>query len=92
MGPIFYFNYVVGTYLLGQEPNENLHFELNWDWMMNMLGDLWQPLYLGSVVVGISLGVLFFILTRLLWRQQVVKHWKLRQEQRKHKLNKKLTK
>jgi len=85
MGPIFYFNYVIGTYLLGQEAAENLHFELSWDWMMNMLGDLWQPLYLGSIVVGTILGITFFILTRLLWRQQVVKHWKLRQEQRKAK-------
>ena len=85
MGPIFYFNYVIGTYLLGQQPDENLHFELSWDWMMNMLGDLWQPLYLGSAVVGITLGIVSFLIIRLLWRQQVIKNWKLRKENRKKK-------
>ncbi|HIE40152.1 MAG TPA: DUF2062 domain-containing protein [Thiomicrorhabdus sp.] len=85
MGPIFYFNYVIGTYLLGQQPDENLHFELSWDWMMNTLGDLWQPLYLGSVIVGITLGIVSFLVIRLLWRQQVVNNWKLRKEKRKKK-------
>ena len=53
--------------------------------MMNMLGDLWQPLYLGSAVVGITLGIVSFLIIRLLWRQQVIKNWKLRKENRKKK-------
>ena len=83
MGPIFYFNYLIGTFLLGQKADETLYFELSWDWMVNVLGDLWLPLYLGSVVVGLTLGTLSFIIIRILWRQQVAKHWRLRQIKRK---------
>ena len=83
MGPIFYFNYVVGTYILGQEAAEDLHFEMSWDWIVNVLGDLWQPLYLGSVVVGVVLAILGFFTIHLLWRQKVIKNWNLRNERRK---------
>ncbi|VAW44598.1 putative membrane protein [hydrothermal vent metagenome] len=82
MGPIFYFNYIIGTYILGQEPDDNIDFEVSWNWMMNVLGDLWQPLYLGSVIVGLTLGTLSFIIILLLWRQHVVNSWKIRKKQR----------
>ena len=78
MGPIFYFNYVVGTFILGQEAHETLSFELSWDWMMNVLGDLWLPLYLGSTVVGLTLGFLSYFALQLLWRHHVIKNWKSR--------------
>lgn len=78
MGPIFYFNYVVGTKILGQEADETLSFELSWDWMMNVLGDLWLPLYLGSTVVGLLLGFLSYFALQLLWRHHVIKSWKSR--------------
>jgi len=78
MGPIFYFNYVIGTLILGQEANESLSFELSWDWMINVLGDLWLPLYLGSTVVGLLLGFLSYFALQLLWRHYVVKNWKSR--------------
>ena len=89
MGPIFYFNYVVGTYILGQEASEDLHFELSWDWIINVLGDVWQPLYLGSILVGIILGISSFFVIHVLWRLHVIKHWKLRKERRKLKRMKK---
>lgn len=78
MGPIFYFNYVVGTYILGQEATEELSFELSWHWMVHVLGDLWMPLYLGSVVVGLVLGLISYLILKLLWRHHVVKNWKAR--------------
>ena len=78
MGPIFYFNYVIGTLILGQEANETLSFELSWDWMINVLGDLWLPLYLGSTVVGLVLGFVSYFALQLLWRHHVIKNWKSR--------------
>jgi len=82
MAPIFYFNYVVGTLILGQEANEELSFELSWDWIINVLGDLWIPLYLGSVAVGLTLGLLSFIIIKILWRHHVIKHWSIRKLKR----------
>lgn len=78
MPPIFYFNYVVGTVILGQETAEEWHFELNWEWMLHTLGDLWLPLYLGSAVVGLVLGVMGYVVVNLLWRHHAIKAWKER--------------
>jgi hypothetical protein len=85
MGPIFYFNYVVGTYILGQDASEDLTFELSWHWIINVLGDLWQPLYLGSVVIGLSLGAIAYFVIHVLWRRHVIKHWQERSEIRKNR-------
>ncbi len=78
MGPIFYFNYVVGTLILGQDANENLTFELSWDWIVNVLGELWVPLYLGSAIVGLVLGLISYIAVKVLWRHHVIKNWTTR--------------
>jgi len=93
--PIFYFNYLVGTYILGHETAEQLHFELTLDWITNTLGDLWMPLFLGSFVVGIVLGGLGYITINLIWRLQVIKSWKNRRHRKwskhfkkQHKLEK----
>lgn len=90
MGPIFYFNYVVGTLLLGYDKAASqMHFELTLEWMMNTLGDLWIPLYLGSVVMGIILGVTGYFVVNLLWRMQVLKNWKNRRSRKWQKKFKK---
>jgi hypothetical protein len=78
MAPIFYFNYRIGSYLLGLETKEKLHFELSWQWILHTLGDLWMPLFLGSGVVGLVLGVSAYFLINLLWRMHVIKSWKQR--------------
>lgn len=82
MAPIFYFNYVIGTLILGEEANENLSFELSWDWILNTLGDLWLPLYLGSIVVGLVLGAIAYFGLHLLWRNHVIKNWKARRQEK----------
>ena len=78
MAPIFYFNYVVGSLILGEQANEALQFELSWDWLLNTLGELWLPLYLGSVVVGIILSLAAYFAIRLFWRFHVYQNWKKR--------------
>jgi len=83
MGPIFYFNYVVGTYILGQKADQDLTFELSWHWIVHILGDLWMPLYLGSAVVGAALGIIIFFTIHIIWRRQVLNNWRNRCEKRK---------
>ncbi len=82
MPPLFYFNYLVGSYMLGQESQESLHFELTFDWMMTALGDLWMPLFLGSFTVAIVLGVISYFTINLIWRMQVIKHWQSRRRRK----------
>ena len=80
--PIFYFNYLVGSYILGYESTETFHFELTLNWITTTLGDLWMPLFLGSFVMGILLGGIGYMIINLLWRIQVVKSWKSRRHRK----------
>lgn len=84
MGPIFYFNYKIGTLILGHEAQELPKFELSWHWITETLGDLWQPLYLGSVLVGVLLGISGFFAIHLLWRLHVIDRWKQRRLKRQN--------
>lgn len=85
MPPIFYFNYLVGAWILGQESQSGWNFELSWDWILNTLGDLWLPLYLGSAVVGLILGLMAYFIVRILWRWHVVRSWQQRKVKDKGK-------
>lgn len=87
MAPIFYFNYEIGTWLLGMPAQAQLHFELSWQWITEVLGDLWLPLYLGSFVVGASLGLTAYLLTHLFWRHHVLNAWQKRMQRQKAKNN-----
>lgn len=89
MPPIFYFNYLVGAKLLGLETTEKWHFELSWEWMWNTLGDLWLPLFLGSTVVGLTVGMIGYFAVDLFWRMHVIRSW---QERRHRKWAKKFKK
>jgi len=80
MPPIFYFNYLVGTWILHTPAEPSLHFELSWHWMMTTLDHIWLPLYLGSAVVGIVLGVIFYFLIQCYWRWHVTSRWKQRHQ------------
>ncbi|CAN8140224.1 DUF2062 domain-containing protein [Thiomicrorhabdus sp. 6S2-11] len=83
MGPIFYFNYEIGSLILGQAVNPDLHFQLSWHWLTEVLGELWKPLYLGSTVVGLVLGSVSYIAIHILWRMHVIKRWQERCERKR---------
>ena len=75
--PMFYFCYVVGTVILGQEA-AHFQFELSFEWLMMELALIWQPFLLGCLVVGSIAALTSFLLIRLLWRLHIVSHIKER--------------
>jgi uncharacterized protein (DUF2062 family) len=83
MPPIFYFNYMVGSIFF---PGCSLHmdeFQMTPEWISHSLGEIWQPLILGSLIVGIVLAAIGYSGMRLFWRLHVIHHYKKR-----HKGNK----
>ena len=82
MAPIFYFNYRVGSYLLGFNPDASLSFEMSWHWLTHTLGDLWVPLFAGSFLVGSTLAITSYFSLHLFWRFNVVSRWKTRKNKR----------
>lgn len=81
MPPMFYFNYRVGAWLLDR-PERPFRFELTWDWLVRELGLLWQPLLLGSFVVGACIAALGYFSVRTVWRLHVARAWTRRSKLR----------
>lgn len=81
MPPIFYFNYLVGTWLLGR-PVTVTDFEASMAWLESVLSQAWQPLLAGSVVCGLVAGVVGYVGMRAFWRWHVLHHLRRRQASR----------
>ena len=84
MPPMFYFNYLVGTWILG-EPVQKVAFEMNMDSIAESILQIWQPLYLGSLLVGVVCALLGYCVMRGLWRLHIIQHIKRRKRRKKRR-------
>ena len=80
--PMFYASYRLGAWLLGVPSNVST-ISLSWDWLSGQIGAIWQPLILGSLVVGTTLGLIGFASVRLYWRWRVNREWSRRRSRNK---------
>ncbi len=80
--PIFYFCYLVGSWLLNTPPNE-FEFQLTFDWLRSEMGRFWQPLLLGCLVVASTTALAGFLFIRLIWRYHIIQHIKERKLRKK---------
>ncbi len=78
MPPIFYTTYLVGTWILGVPP-QPFELELSVDWLLNSIGHLWKPLFLGSFICASVSSGLGYAIMRGFWRWHVIRHLKRRQ-------------
>ncbi len=85
--PIFYPTYKLGTWILGI-PQKEFSIELTMDWFTNQLAEIWQPLFLGSLIAGVFFATLAFFTVKVIWRWHIIHHWKTRKEKRTQKLHK----
>lgn len=81
MPPIFYLAYAVGVFVLGQ-PSEAESFQLSWEWISERLIEVGVPLYIGSLIMGVSLSLSSYLLIQYLWRRQVRHKWHRRVRER----------
>lgn len=79
--PVFYFAYLVGTWLLGIEATVS-DFSLSFTWFEEVFHDIWEPLLLGSLICGTSLGAIGYGAMRMFWRWHVLNAWRRRQARR----------
>jgi uncharacterized protein len=87
MPPMFYSTYLVGTWILGEPPQSN-EFEMSIEWMASSLGEIWQPLYLGSLLCGVTASILGYVLMRGFWRWHIVSSLRKRRERWKRERHK----
>ena len=71
MPPVFYANYLVGSWLLNT-PSTHIKFEISMEWLAQSMHEIWEPLFFGSFVIGTFLAILSFVIVRLLWRLHII--------------------
>lgn len=79
--PLFYACYRLGAWMLNV-PISPHSSEGTIDWILTHFNQIWPPLLLGCLVVGVVLAVVSNVAVRLLWRWQVSHSWNRRQQNR----------
>jgi uncharacterized protein (DUF2062 family) len=67
MVPMYYFEYQLGSFLLGWEL-QPFAFEPSLDWLTHTFVNIWQPMLLGSVLLGTTAAILGYVTLDILWR------------------------
>jgi len=84
VAPIFIFAYELGATILDR-PARIIEFNYSFQWLMEKLGDIWQPLLLGCFILATASAVAGYITVRLLWRLSAVIRWKDRKNRLKQR-------
>ncbi len=80
--PMFYFAYRLGAWLLGVEPVD-LEFQLDVNFLLAEMSEIWWPMLLGSLICGTILSALSYGAIRGLWRWHLVCELKKRRALRR---------
>ena len=81
MPAIFYFTYKIGCFIL-HTPVSDASTDLTVQGLGAELVRVWKPLYVGSLVSGLVLGFISYLLIRALWRWNVISNWRQRNKRR----------
>jgi uncharacterized protein len=81
---LLFLQYELGAKLLGISVDTS-HIELSVEWLEHSLHEVWEPLFLGSVLSGLVFGAAALGGARLLWRIVVLLRWRARQRTRERR-------
>ncbi len=81
MPPIFYFEYLIGAWLLDM-PAMAFEYELSVEWITGKLYEVGFPMFVGAFLCGIILSFSGYMLVDRIWRRSVRRKWHLRQQKR----------
>ncbi len=82
MPPMFFFSYRIGTWFIGS-PVRDRGFEPSLEWFWYEIGNIWQPLYLGSIICGGLVGLAGYGLVHMIWRLHIRAHLRRRRLRRR---------
>lgn len=71
MGPAYYLCYKAGALLLGAPPVAPSQGQ-NLAWLIDSLGQIWQPLVVGSLAIGTVCALSGYCLVQLAWRSWIL--------------------
>lgn len=81
---LLFLQYELGAKLLGISIDAS-HVEWSVEWLEQSLHEVWEPLFLGSVLSGLVAAGFAWGGTRLLWRTVVQLRWRARRRARAHR-------
>ena len=64
--PMFYFAYLVGTWVIGEAP-QHFAFELSFAWLSSELGAIWKPFLVGCAILAAASSLVGYITISQLW-------------------------
>ncbi|MGH8320689.1 MAG: DUF2062 domain-containing protein [Gammaproteobacteria bacterium] len=81
MGAIYYICYKLGATLLhvNSLPFPG-HFSL--DWLFREFSNIWEPLWLGCIIVGLLLSLVGYVALRITWSISIRRRWRRRARER----------
>ena len=77
--PMLYVSYKLGCMVLGL-PTSIPSLDYSLKGVLEVLYQSWEPLFLGSIILGLISGVIGFLVIELLWRFNVRWKWHVRQK------------
>lgn len=77
MGPIFYLEYRLGAWLLGQPPGD-FSFELSFEWLFEGMLEIWQPMLLGALIFSVVSAVLGYAILNWIWMHSALTRYRER--------------
>ncbi len=72
MPPMFYFAYLLGTWILHTPPS-HFTFEPTLQWLLHGMATSWKPFLTGCAVLAIGSGILGYIGIQGMWRYSIYK-------------------
>jgi uncharacterized protein (DUF2062 family) len=78
VGPMYYFAYQLGSKLLGME-EQPFGFEMSIDWVTHTFVNIWQPMLLGSFLLGSVAALVGYVVLDILWRISI-RNYKTRKQ------------
>jgi uncharacterized protein (DUF2062 family) len=79
--PVFYLEYRLGAWLLGQ-PAQPRPDAVSWEWLQGQIGLIWKPLWLGAVLTAALTGALVYFASNALWRWSSARRLRRRAKRR----------
>jgi uncharacterized protein (DUF2062 family) len=84
MPAVFYCSYKFGAWLTST-PTLLIPDHITLRWIGQVLQTHWQPLLLGSIVLGAALALIGYLATNAYWRWWVQHNWRKRQDKRQQR-------
>jgi uncharacterized protein (DUF2062 family) len=85
MGPMYFFAYRFGAWLIGIEP-KNVEMEMSFDWVAHTFVNIWQPMLLGCVILGTAASLLSYVVLDLFWRSSIGNYKARKRRERNRKI------